>query len=154
MPKKTAGILLYKKGVSLEFFLVHPGGPYWKNKDQGAWSIPKGEFEDEEPLVAALREFEEETGQSLSGNFLPLQNVKMKSGKTVFAFALEKDIEPSSINSNLFEMEWPPRSGQMKSFPEIDRGDWFDFKTASEKINASLLPLIEELKSLFENQKI
>ena len=154
MPKKTAGILLYKKGVSLEFFLVHPGGPYWKNKDQGAWSIPKGEFEDEEPLVAALREFEEETGQSLSGNFLPLQNVKMKSGKTVFAFALEKDIEPSSINSNLFEMEWPPRSGQMKSFPEIDRGDWFDFKTASEKINASLLPLIYEFKSLFENQKI
>src|ERR1700712_4966783 len=112
--KKSAGIILYrqKKTTALEIFLVHPGGPFWKNKDAGAWSIPKGEFTDEDPIVAAKREFEEETGIPVDGKFIPLTSLKQKNGKLVMAWALNKNIDATKIRSNEFNMEWPPRSGK------------------------------------------
>jgi len=129
--------------------LVHPGGPFWKNKDEGSWSIPKGEFaDDENALDAAKREFEEETGFSCSGDFLELKSVKQKSGKMVFAWALEKDIDTSKIKSNEFEMEWPPKSGKQQRFPEIDRAQWFAADEARQKINASQSAFIDELISI------
>lgn len=136
MPKKSAGILLYRRRKEqLEFFLVHPGGPFWKNKDAGAWTIPKGEFDDdEESLDAAKREFKEETGVTISGDFIELTPIKQKSGKWVYGWALECELDLDNMKSNSFEMEWPPRSGKMQSFPEIDKGAWFDEKTAMEKI--------------------
>ena len=149
MPKKSAGILLYRKtGGSFEVFLVHPGGPYWANKDAGAWSIPKGEFDDnEDALSAAKREFEEETGMKISGVFVELTPVKLKSSKTVFAWAVEGDIDPLKINSNEFEMEWPPRSGKMSSFPEIDKAAWFSLADAEIKINSQQIKMLEEMKN-------
>ena len=149
MPKKSAGILLYrlKKG-SLEVFLVHPGGPFFIKKDDGAWTIPKGEFDTEEPLVAAKREFLEETGIEVDGNFIVLASIRQKSGKIVLAFALESDIDASRLKSNTFEIEWPPRSGKMKTFPEIDKGEWFGVEQAKVKINAAQVPIIEELLAL------
>lgn len=149
MPKKSAGILLYrKKGKSFEVFLVHPGGPYWAKKDAGAWSIPKGEFDDnEDALSAAKREFEEETGMKISGVFVELTPVKLKSSKTVFAWAVEGDIDPLKINSNEFEMEWPPRSGKMSSFPEIDKAAWFSLADAEIKINSQQIKMLEEMKN-------
>lgn len=148
MSKKSAGILLYRfKKENLEIFLAHPGGPFWKNKDAGAWSIPKGEFDDnEEPLDAAIREMKEETGLTLKGNFIELTPVKQKSGKLVYAWALEHDIDPSEIKSNEFEMEWPPKSGKKKSFPEIDKAEWFDLTMAKDKILGAQWPLVEELR--------
>jgi predicted NUDIX family NTP pyrophosphohydrolase len=145
--KKSAGILLYRQaGSGYELFLVHPGGPFWKNKDEGAWSIPKGEFtEQENALAAARREFKEETGFSCHGKFIELSPAKLKSGKLVYAWALEKDIEPASIKSNQFEMEWPPKSGKQQSFPEIDRAAWFDPLAAKQKINQSQAAFIDEL---------
>ena len=145
--KKSAGILLYRlRNKQCEVFLVHPGGPFWKNKDLGSWSIPKGEFDDsEDPLAAAQREFEEETGIACTGEFIPLEPVRQKSGKRVFAWALEMDIDPGSIKSNLFSMEWPPKSGQSKEFPEIDKGQWFDPVEAKQKINSYQSPLIDQL---------
>ena len=145
--KKSAGILLYRKnGSRLEVLLVHPGGPFWKNKDEGAWSVPKGEFNDDEnALDAAKREFKEETGFSCSGNFLELSPVKQKSGKMVYAWALEKDIDTSKIKSNEFEMEWPPKSGKQQRFPEIDKAQWFAAAEAKQKINASQAGFIDEL---------
>jgi predicted NUDIX family NTP pyrophosphohydrolase len=150
--KQSAGILVYRLiKKKPEVFLVHPGGPFWKNKDAAAWSIPKGEFEDDEPaLKAAQREFEEETGIKPTGKFIELQPVKQKSGKTVYAWALEAEIDPSIIKSNLFEMEWPPKSGKKASFPEIDRADWFDMTTGKEKINAYQVPLLEQLEILLK----
>ena len=147
MPQKSAGILLYRISKKyLEIFLVHPGGPFWKNKDVGAWSIPKGEFDDnEKPLDAAIREMSEETGITLKGDFIELTPVKQKSGKLVYAFAKEHDVDPSQIKSNEFEIEWPPKSGKKKLFPEIDRAEWFDIKTAKEKIISAQSSLIEEL---------
>lgn len=147
MIKKSAGILLFrKKNGSIQIFLVHPGGPFWKNKDEGAWSIPKGEFTDEEdPLTAAKREFKEEVGISISGTFLELTPIKQKSGKIVYAWAVENDIDIIEINSNYFEMEWPPRSKQLKQFPEIDKGAWFDVAAAMEKINKGQVAFIQEL---------
>jgi predicted NUDIX family NTP pyrophosphohydrolase len=145
--KKSAGILLFrrKKGL-MEFFLIHPGGPFWKNKDLGAWSIPKGEFEDEEdPLAAALREFREETGFAIEGNFIELQPVKQKSGKLIFAWAVEKDIDIKEINSNTFSIEWPPKSGKIQHFPEADKGEWFNTPLAKNKINPAQSMLIDEL---------
>jgi|SRR5215203_557289 len=149
MPKKSAGILLYrKKGKSFEVFLVHPGGPYWAKKDAGAWSIPKGEFDDnEDALTAAKREFEEETGTKISGVFIELTPVKLKSNKTVFAWAVEGDLDPLNINSNEFEIEWPPRSGKMRSFPEIDKAAWFNLADAEIKINSQQIKMLEEMKS-------
>ena len=147
MSKKSAGILLYRiTKKNLEIFLVHPGGPFWKNKDEGAWSIPKGEFDNEEPLDAAIREMNEETGIIVKGSFIELTPVKQKSGKLVYAWALEHDIDPSQVKSNEFEMEWPPKSGTKKSFPEIDRAEWFDLKTTKEKILGAQWPLVEELR--------
>ncbi|MGE0752228.1 MAG: NUDIX domain-containing protein [Variibacter sp.] len=145
--KRSAGILLYKqKGGTLRVLLAHPGGPFWRNKDAGAWSIPKGEIgDDEKPLKAAIREFAEETGVTLDGDFVALGEIKQKGGKTVIAFALECDLDPSAIVSNTFEIEWPPRSGRRQTFPEIDRVAWFDLDTAREKINASQAELIERL---------
>ena len=147
MAKKSAGILLYRIiKRSIEVFLVHPGGPYWAKKDEGAWSIPKGEFDDdEEPLAAAKREFEEETGINISGEFIELNAIKQKNGKLVYAWAIEGNIDPSTTKSNSFEIEWPPRSGTMKSFPEIDKAEWFDITEAMRKINSGQLPLIKEL---------
>jgi predicted NUDIX family NTP pyrophosphohydrolase len=145
--KKSAGILLYKiVNKQLFVLLVHPGGPFWKNKDAGCWSIPKGEFSDEENAFdAAIREFEEETGTRLNGIFIELVPVKLKSGKVVYAWALERDIEADTVESNTFQMEWPPKSGTLKSFPEIDRAEWFTIEVALEKINIAMADFILQL---------
>ena len=143
--KKSAGILVYRYQSSLEFFLVHPGGPFWKNKNEGAWSIPKGEFTDEDPLEAARREFEEETGQAIDGNFLPLNPIKQKSGKMVYAFAVAGDIRETSIRSNTFEIEWPPRSGKKVRVPEVDKAGWFAYEQAKKLINPSQAALLDDL---------
>jgi len=150
MPKQSAGILLYRKADNqLQVFLVHPGGPFFKNKDDGAWSIPKGEFlDDEDALAAAKREFEEETGQVIAGDFKKLSPIKIKSGKIIHAWAVEGDIDHEIIVSNLFEMEWPPRSGKMASFAEVDRAAWFGLQTAKAKINQGQVKLIEELEGI------
>ena len=147
MNKKSAGILLYRfTHQKIEFLLVHPGGPFWKNKDLGSWSIPKGEFEDdEEPLDAAIREFQEETGLEIKGEFITLAPVRQKSGKIVHGFALEKNIDPEKIKSNTFSMEWPPKSGIDQDFPEIDKAGWFDVNTARKKINPGQAPLLDDL---------
>jgi predicted NUDIX family NTP pyrophosphohydrolase len=136
MSKKSAGLLLYRvRDHSLQFFLVHPGGPYWKNKDLGAWSIPKGEFtEEEDPLTAAKREFEEETELKAPGKFLALTPLKQKSGKLIVAWAAHANVDPGHIHSNTFELEWPPHSGKKQVFPEIDKAGWFDINTAKEKL--------------------
>ena len=147
MGKQSAGILLYRKTEgNLEAFLVHPGGPFFKNKDNGSWSVPKGEFlDDEDPLEAAKREFEEETGQTISGEFIQLKPIIQKGGKKVHVWAVEGDINHLTIKSNLFEIEWPPRSGKKQSFPEVDRAAWFDIDTAKVKINPAQAELIDEL---------
>lgn len=148
--KQSAGILLYRKiDNALQVFLVHPGGPFFKNKDTGAWSIPKGEFlNDEEPLMAAKREFEEETGQPVNGEFIALGSVRLKSGKTVHAWAVEGDIDHETIVSNTFEIEWPPKSGRMVTMPEIDRAAWFELANAKQKINSAQAAFIEKLADL------
>jgi len=152
MAKQSAGILLHRKSEGvLQVFLVHPGGPFYKNKDPGAWSIPKGEFPDaEEPLAAAKREFEEETGQAIDGGFIKLEPVTLKSGKIVYAWAVEGDINPETITSNEFEMEWPPKSGKKQSFPEIDRAGWFSVDEARLKINPAQAKLIDNLIAQIE----
>ena len=149
--KQSAGILLYRrKTIVTEFLLVHPGGPFWKNKDLGAWSIPKGEFTDQEnPLDAAKREFKEETGFDISGQFLVLTPIKQQSGKWVHAWAIEKYIDAAAIKSNEFEMEWSPKSGLLKSFPEVDRAAWFSLDKAMLKINPSQSGFITQLQELF-----
>ena len=151
MSKQSAGILLYRKVKGeLQIFLIHPGGPFFKNKDIGGWSIPKGELIDgEEPLDAAKREFAEETGQKIDGNFIKLKPVTQKSGKKVHAWAVEGDVDHEAIVSNLFEMEWPPKSGKKQSFPEIDRAAWFDVGMAKVKINAGQVGLVDELVARF-----
>ncbi|MBS1687018.1 MAG: NUDIX domain-containing protein, partial [Bacteroidetes bacterium] len=144
----SAGILLYRLVSGyIEFLLVHPGGPFFSKKDLGAWSIPKGEFTDEDPLSAAKREFEEETSICLSteGNFIELKPQKIKTGKIIYAWALEGDIDCSKIVSNTFNLQWPPKSGRFQDFPEIDRGEWFTFPTAKEKINDAQRFFLEEI---------
>src|SRR3954453_13615724 len=151
MPGKvSAGLLAYRlRQGELEVFLVHPGGPYWKNKDEGAWTIPKGELEpDESPLAAAKREFLEETSVVVTGDFRELAPVRQAGGKLVHAWAIEAEIDPAELVSNTFVMEWPPRSGRMQSFPEIDRGGWFDQETAARKIIPGQQPLLVELAAL------
>ena len=147
MAKESAGLLLYRrKDEALEVFLVHPGGPFWAKKDDGAWSIPKGELAPgEEPLAAAIREFAEETGTTLAGDFRALPPAKQAGGKLVRAWALEGDIDPASVKSNFFEMEWPPRSGKKQSFPEVDRGEWFTLDAARRRINKGQIALIDAL---------
>ena len=131
---------------TIEVLLVHPGGPLWAHKDAGAWSIPKGEYlEPEDPLAAALREFEEETGGRASGPFTELGTIKQKSGKLVTAWACEGEFDPSQLTSNTFEMEWPKGSGKFKDFPEVDRAEWLSIADAREKINPAQLPLLDAL---------
>ena len=152
MARQSAGLLMYRRRDDrVEVFLVHPGGPFWARKDQGAWSIPKGEFGDEEdPLAAAQREFEEETGFSAAGEFTPLEPVKQSGGKVVHAWACAGDCNPTAIRSNTFSMEWPPRSGKQQQFSEVDRAAWFTFEQARDKILKSQLPLLEQLAALLE----
>jgi predicted NUDIX family NTP pyrophosphohydrolase len=152
--RKSAGILLYRiTKEESEFFLVHPGGPFWINKDAGAWSIPKGEYSDnEDALTAAVREFEEETGKKLSGNFIQLTPITQKAGKQVHAWSMEGDIDADKIVSNTFKVEWPPKSGKWKSYPEVDKAGWFDAKTAREKINPAQASLIDELLDLLKKK--
>ena len=147
MAKQSAGVLLYRKrGGAIEIFLVHPGGPYWSGKDLGSWSIPKGEFTAEEaPLSAARREFEEETGHEISGDFVPLAPIKQPGGKVVHAFAVEGDCDAQAIESNRFSLEWPPRSGHYREFPEVDRAGWFSVPLAKQKIAKGQIGFIDEL---------
>ncbi|NOX20542.1 MAG: NUDIX domain-containing protein [Nitrospirae bacterium] len=154
MPKLSAGLLMFrrKKGRT-EVLLVHPGGPLWKNKDEGAWSVPKGVVEeDEDILEAAKREFQEETGIEIKADeFFPLGSVRLKSGKVVYAWAFEGDCDTSKIKSNTFTMEWPPRSGKRMEFPEIDRAEWFDLDTARKKINPAQSQFIRELERVLNS---
>jgi predicted NUDIX family NTP pyrophosphohydrolase len=137
---------MYRKNDGeLEVLLVHPGGPYWKKKDLGAWSIPKGEFEQEDALAAAKREFEEEIGMPVDGDMLALVPQQQKGGKVVHAWALEGDLNPKDIRSNTFQMEWPPKSGVKQEFPEIDKAEWFPVQTALQKINHGQANFIREL---------
>lgn len=147
MAKRSAGLLLYRlKNGQPEVLLVHPGGPYWAKKDDGAWSIPKGEYtEGEEPLAAARREFEEETGICPEGEAIPLGTIRQPGGKLVTAFAMEGDLDASAIRSNTFGMEWPPRSGRMQTFPEVDRAGWFEKEEAERKILRGQLPILRAL---------
>ena len=147
MARTSAGLLMYRwMAGRLEVLLVHPGGPYWRGKDEGAWSIPKGEYApDEEPLAAARREFQEETGVRPVGPFLPLTPVLQPGGKMVHAWAFEGDCEPSTLRSNRMVMQWPPGSGQWKSFPEVDQGAWFSLEEATRKILKGQIPLLGEL---------
>lgn len=138
-----------RRGGALEVFLVHPGGPFWAKKDAGAWSIPKGEIDpSEEPLAAARREFAEETGFTAEGAFLPLASITQAAGKVVQAWAFEGDADPAALQSNSFSIEWPPRSGQQKSFPEVDRAAWFPLDLARQKINPAQVALLDELETL------
>jgi predicted NUDIX family NTP pyrophosphohydrolase len=145
--KRSAGILAYRwRAGVLELFLVHPGGPFWKNKDDGAWSIPKGEIDaDEDPLKAAQREFREETGLAIDGAFAALDPVKIASGKVIEAWAIEHDLEADAIVSNTFEIEWPPRSSKRQAFPEVDRAAWFRPAEALRKINKGQAPMVRQL---------
>jgi predicted NUDIX family NTP pyrophosphohydrolase len=142
----SAGLLAYRRRNQIEVLLAHPGGPYWARKDDGAWTIPKGLVRPDDLLTGALREFNEETGLTAQGPFVPLQPVRQKSGKTVHGFAFEADLDLSGFSSNSFEMEWPPRSGQKKQFPEIDRIGWFGLPAAMNKIIAYQQPFLVELQ--------
>jgi predicted NUDIX family NTP pyrophosphohydrolase len=145
--KSSAGILMYRtRQKGLEVLLVHLGGPFWKNKDTGAWFIPKGEINPgEEELAAARREFQEETGMVADGELLSLGTVKHKGGKKVVAWAFAGDCDPAALKSNTFEMEWPPKSGQMAPFPEIDRADFFTVEGAREKMHAAEFEFVTRL---------
>ena len=150
MASRSAGILMYqRRDGALFVLLVHPGGPFWRGRDRGAWSIPKGEHgPDEDPEAVARREFEEELGTPPPGALQPLGAVRQKGGKRVEAFALKGDLDVAAVRSNTFEIEWPPRSGRRATFPEIDRAAWFALPLAREKILASQLPLLEKLAAL------
>ena len=146
--KVSAGLLLYRRRDELEVFLVHPGGPFWVKKDAGAWSLPKGEIgAGEDPLEAAKRELIEETGFTIDGEFRRLEPVKQSGGKIVHAWAIEVDCDPSQLRSNLFVMEWPPKSGQTQQFPEVDRAGWFNIPEARKRIIAGQLGLLDQLVS-------
>lgn len=148
MSKKSAGLLLFREvSGRLEVLLVHPGGPFWAKKDEGAWSIPKGEFEDEEaPLEAAKREFEEETGFTPDGVMIPLEPLRQPSGKLVYAWAMKRDVDPVSVRSNTFSLEWPPKSGRYEEFPEIDRAAWFSIDAACRKISKGQAAFLVQLQ--------
>ena len=154
MPKLSAGLLVYRRGDDgLEVLLVHPGGPYWAKKDDGAWSIPKGEYEpDEDPLQVALREFEEETGKAPPdpASAVSLGELRQPSGKVVSAWAVEGDVDVAEVHSNTFEMEWPPRSGRTQEFPEVDRAGWFGPEAARRKLLRGQLGFIERLLELLD----
>jgi predicted NUDIX family NTP pyrophosphohydrolase len=147
MPRRSAGILLYRRRPGgIEVLLVHPGGPFWANKDDGAWSIPKGEYApQEDALAAARREFAEETGSPAEGGAIALGSFRQSSAKIVDAWAIEGDFDPSSLRSNTFTMEWPPRSGRMREVPEVDRGGWFTPEEAERKLLKGQRPILEAL---------
>jgi predicted NUDIX family NTP pyrophosphohydrolase len=149
----SAGLLAFRRQNGLQFLLAHPGGPYWARKDDGAWTIPKGLVRPGDLLAGALREFNEETGLSASGPFVALKPVRQRSGKTVHGFAFEADFDLSRFASNTFEMEWPPRSGQKKEFPEIDRIDWFDADESMRKIITYQKPFLLELQEKLATTK-
>ena len=150
MPTESAGILLYKRhGDEVMVLLSHPGGPFWRNRDEGAWTIPKGApVPGESPEATARREFEEELGCKPTGNLQPLGRIRQRGGKWVEAFALEGDFDVTELRSNTFETEWPPRSGRLASFPEVDRAAWFGLAAARIKILASQLPLLDRLEAM------
>jgi predicted NUDIX family NTP pyrophosphohydrolase len=149
MGKKSAGILAFRKTDEYQFLLAHPGGPFWAGKDQGAWSVPKGEIEEEEDFLdAAVREFKEETGLTVSGNFLNLDPVKQPGGKTIYIWAVEGDPDISGFRSNMFKMEWPVKSGKFREFPEMDKAGWFNLATARMKILKGQLPILEDLAQI------
>ena len=153
MGEHSAGILLYRgRGANLEVLLVHPGGPFWKNKDAGAWSIPKGLVEPgEDPLAAARREFAEETGSvAPEAEPIALGQVRLRSGKLVSGFAVEGNFDPESLSSNTFEMQWPPRSGRTASFQEVDRAEWFGVVVAKQKVNAAQSAFVDDLAALLD----
>jgi predicted NUDIX family NTP pyrophosphohydrolase len=150
MGKQSAGLLFFKKKKNkLEVMLGHPGGPLYTKKDEGIWSIPKGEYEENEnPLEAAIRETEEETGTRANGKFIELRPVKLKSGKIIRAWAVEADMDTGSIQSNSFSMEWPPHSGKQQKFPELDKAAWFPLEEAKLKIHPGQIPLLIELEEI------
>ncbi|MBU6461371.1 MAG: NUDIX domain-containing protein [Bradyrhizobium sp.] len=148
MPPRSAGVLAFRRRQgTIEVLLIHPGGPFWRNKDIGAWSIPKGEYDSRESAEAvARREFCEEIGIELTGTIFPLAEVRQRGGKVVTAFAVEMDVDARTTHSDTFEIEWPPHSGRSKQFPEVDRAEWFDLASAYEKINAAQRSLLEQLE--------
>jgi predicted NUDIX family NTP pyrophosphohydrolase len=152
MPQRSAGILLYRRPQGgVEVLLVHPGGPFWAKKDDGAWSIPKGEYAPgEEPLAAARREFEEETGARAEGEAVALGTFRQPSGKIVDAWAVEGDFDPATLKSNTFTLEWPPRSGKMREVPEVDRAGWFTPEEAARKLLKGQRPILEALLSTIQ----
>jgi predicted NUDIX family NTP pyrophosphohydrolase len=154
MARQSAGLLLYRqKDRGLEVFLVHPGGPFWAKKDLGAWSIPKGEYQSgEDPRAAARREFHEETGFATDGEFIELGTVRQAGGKFVSAWAAEGDCDPAKLTSNRFQMQWPPRSGRMMEFPEVDRGQWFSLREARERILAGQRPFLDRLEEKLDRK--
>jgi len=153
MPKRSAGLLMYRRqNLQLEVFLVHPGGPFWAKKDLGAWSVPKGGYEDDEPaLDAARREFQEETGFAAEGTFLELGEIQQAGGKVVSAWAFEGDCDPDALNSNHCHVEWPPRSGRMIEIPEVDRGAWFSIVDARQHILKTQAPFLDRLLRLLHS---
>jgi predicted NUDIX family NTP pyrophosphohydrolase len=152
MPKQAAGVLLFRRGPSgLEVLLAHPGGPLWARKDAGSWTLPKGQFTGEEqPLDAARREFEEEMGAPPVGQFITLGTIKQPSGKVIHAWAAESDFDCATVKSNLFSLEWPPRSGKLAEFPEVDRAGWFSIEEARVKILKGQAPFLDRLLALLE----
>lgn len=150
MPERSAGLLLFRRrDTGVEIFLVHPGGPFWARKDDGAWSIPKGLYDDDEdPLAAAKREFTEEVGSGIDGEFTALGEFKLPSGKRLSVWAVEGDLDAASITSNLFEMEWPPRSGKQAQFPEVDRAGWFTPDAARVKLTKGQLQVLDAFLKL------
>ena len=150
LAKQAAGILLYRRGPrGLEVLLAHPGGPLWARKDLGAWTLPKGQFNnDERPIAAAKREFEEEMGSPPPGEFVEIGSIKQPSGKVVHAFVAESDFDVSTVQSNLFSLEWPPKSGQRAQFPEVDRAGWFTIDEARQKILKGQQPFLDRLLTL------
>jgi predicted NUDIX family NTP pyrophosphohydrolase len=150
MAKKSAGLLVFRRvSDHIEVLLVHPGGPLWAKKDEGAWSIPKGEIDEgENPLDAARREFEEELGSALTGEFIPLSPIRQASGKVVQAWAVEGDFDRNTFRSGTFSMEWPPKSGRQQDFPEVDRVEWFTIEAARVKINQAQIPLLDQMARL------
>ena len=155
MSKKSAGILAYRNDhEETEVFLVHPGGPFWAKKDLNSWSVPKGEFEEaEDPFDAAIREFNEETGFLPEGEFFRLERVKQPGGKLIYTWAVKGDFDATIAKSNLFKMEWPPKSGNFKEFPEVDKAGWFKLESAKTKIVKGQIPILENLELLLDKKK-